>query len=195
MAGQGHKKAFAEKAHNKRASKYEDWAALHLDQITEWAAEGLSLPDMARAMHVKPATVRAWYKRHAEFRLAVIDGRDEAIDEIESSLIKRAKGYDVDQVEKTEFADPDGNPTQIITKTITKHQPGDVKAVEFFLKNRDKERWANTVDVNITGGVLMVPQGDVSDWAQSVSKQQEELAESAEERAKEILGDDETEDE
>ena len=188
MAGKGHQKAHATKS--RKITKYGDWARANLDIVSEWAAEGLTLSQMAHAMKVHPQTVRKWFDKHAEFRLAITDGRRLACQDVESSLIRRAMGYDTDQVEETEITNAEGEIVQTIRKKTVKHVPPDVKAAEFFLKNQDPERWSKSSnDVNVTGGVLLIPQKPDADWAESVKQHQQQLQQNADAKIAEVLSD------
>jgi hypothetical protein len=170
-------------------SKYYDYAFHHLDEIRAWSMEGMKLSEMARALEVGAATINSWIEKHVEFKLAIREGRERAKHDVEGALIRRALGYDLKNVETTTVTDGEGNVVQRVEKQNTKHIPADVRAMEFFLKNRDSERWnKSSNDVNISGGVLLVPTTDNDDWSEMVRKQQETLAKSAEKTVKEVIG-------
>lgn len=79
-------------------------------------------------------------------RLNVIKEKQELekLKKVEHSLYERAIGYKTK--EKKEILDADGNLQQ--TQITTKHIPGDVKAQQFYLTNRDPERWQTTPEEN-----------------------------------------------
>jgi hypothetical protein len=66
------------------------------------------------------------------FKTALTRGEDYALEEVEESLKSRALGYDY--VEET-FDDMRG------MKTVTKHVPGDVKAMMFILTNKKPDEY------------------------------------------------------
>jgi len=184
--GQGHKKAHAQK-NARKGGMYQEKVANQLDMVSDLAASGLSINEIAKTLGVATTTVRAWMAKHIDFRLAITDGRTKACHDIEGALIKRAMGYEADQVEKTEITNADGEVTQVIEKTVTKHIPPDMKAAEFFLKNRDMKRWnKGSNDTNVTGGVLLIPHGDTNAWSDSVKEQQQALIDKADRKVAEI---------
>ncbi len=65
---------------------------------------------------------------------------------VEGTLLKRAYGYEVEEVtrEKVEVSkNKNGTPhfKTIVSKRVTKHIPGDVVAMIFWLKNRKPADW------------------------------------------------------
>jgi len=60
---------------------------------------------------------------------------------VEQALFRRALGYEAKEVKKVL-----GKPVEVHTKRINP----DVAACIFWLKNRDPERWKETVDVRLT---------------------------------------------
>ena len=171
---------------------YYDWAFDNLDKIRQWAAEGAKISDIVKGCGTNRTTFAEWRRRHPELDLALKEGRDSSNHDVECALLKKALGYERDEVETTTVTDGSG---QVVTRTErkkTKHVEPDVRAIEFFLGNRERERWGkSTNDVNLTGGVLLVPDNSGNDWAQMVKEQQEKLAKAAQDAAEEVLnGDD-----
>jgi hypothetical protein len=103
---------------------------------------------------------RKWKRKHEDFTLAIIRGRDEFDGmKVENALLKRALGYNYTEKQtKTTMLkgrDKDKNITVYVpaveTTIIEKEMPADIKAIMFWLTNRNKERWqmVTTVNANI----------------------------------------------
>ncbi|MFK5948808.1 MAG: hypothetical protein QM500_08590, partial [Methylococcales bacterium] len=92
---------------------------------------------------VDEATINRWKDKYPEFCESLKRGKDEADAVIAQSLFHRAKGY---SHKDTKFATHEG----VITdeKEYTKHHPPDTTAAIFWLKNRQKEAWRDSKDIN-----------------------------------------------
>ncbi|MBC8442010.1 MAG: hypothetical protein H8D87_20270 [Deltaproteobacteria bacterium] len=106
---------------------------------------------LANLFRVSKSLINNWKKDHPEFLAAIKAGKDTYDTEnVETSLLKRALGYSYEETIKE--LDEDGE--MEITKKIKKHMAGDVKAQQFWLRNRNRERWPDTKnldgDLNVT---------------------------------------------
>lgn len=116
--------------------------------------------ELADALCVSMSTVQEWKKKYAEFRDAIILGKDEFDSEkIEASLRKRALGYEYDKktIKQTyiyqKVAGPDGKPVKIKVPaeevTLERmHVVPDSVAIIFFLKNRAPKRWQDVKKID-----------------------------------------------
>lgn len=120
--------------------KYEEWLKPeNLLKITNWAANGCTLDEIAHNMGVHRATLQRWMADHNDIRDAVKDGRAMAIEAVENALFRRASGQCVVR-ETTEVTTPDG---EVQTRVVTKELPPDTGALVFFLKNRMPEKYSD----------------------------------------------------
>jgi len=105
---------------------------------------------LARLFGVKQSTISNWKNAHPKFLEAVRTGRETYDTQcVEASLLKRALGYR--NVEAYREPDP-ANPDKLkIVKTVTKNVIPDVGAQKFWLRNRNRERWPDTqnIDTNV----------------------------------------------
>ena len=96
--------------------------------------------DLAALFGVSVMTIHNWIKKHEEFGEAVKTGKDIADENVERSLYHRAVGYEME--EEKVFCNSEG----LVTKaSIIKRFAPNVTAAIFWLKNRQRDRWA---DVN-----------------------------------------------
>lgn len=119
---------------------------------------GCNRNELAIALGVPKKTIDYWRRRHLNFCRAIIRGMQHWDSlEIEGRALKdRAIGYNYEEI-KTEEVEVDGVDTEGITvklpaKRITKtlkHIPADVKAIKFWLSNREKSRWASEERVHL----------------------------------------------
>jgi len=117
---------------------------------------GFTAEQLGKVFGVSKRTVEDWALNHAEFKQAVVSGRDEFDGQkVEQALLKRALGYTFKEVTRKKthliYKADSGKvsvPAVEITETI-KEIPADVKAIMFWLTNRERERWKMIVSANL----------------------------------------------
>ena len=119
------------------------------------AAAGATQGVIAARLGVEPSTVTNWKKEYPEFEEALRTGRElhiemQQVRKVESALYKRARGYEI--VEEHTEPDPDNPEQQRVSRRVTKHIPGDVRAQQFFLINRSPEKWKQRQEVTGADG-------------------------------------------
>ena len=113
--------------------KYAQW--LDKDKLTllqGWARDGLVDEQIAHNMGISCATLYDWKNRFPEICEALKKGKEVVDIEVENALLKRALGYDYDEV-----ITEDGRET----RRVRKHMAPDVTALIYWLKNRRPEAW------------------------------------------------------
>ena len=79
--------------------KYQDWLTEEgLAKIERWKRHGLTNEQIAANMGICEATFYKWQEEHKEFSEAIKKGLEVIVCELENALIKRAKGYDVEEI-------------------------------------------------------------------------------------------------
>lgn len=117
--------------------KYQEWLTPDgLLQLEGWAREGLTDELVAKKIGINPATLYKWIDKHGEIGEALKRGKAPVDFEVENALLKRAKGYDYEEVITEVYGDGKKH-----VKKIKRHVPPDVGAIAFWLKNRKPERW------------------------------------------------------
>ena len=121
--------------------KYQRW--LEPDGLTlleGWARDGLTDEQLAGKMGINPATLYDWKNKYPKISESLKKGKEVVDIEVENALLKRALGYDYEEV-KTETENG------VVTKvtTITKQVVPDVTAQIFWLKNRRPDKWRDKV--------------------------------------------------
>lgn len=136
-----------------RKGKYEYWISPDgLLLIEGWARDGLSKEQIARNIGCSRDTLNEWEKKFPDISDALKKGREVVIREVENALIKRAKGYDIEETtEELRFNRGTGQSELIVTKRIKKHVAPDTGAAAFVLKNYAPDKWRDRKDVAISG--------------------------------------------
>lgn len=107
-----------------------------LAQIQLWAEQGLSYSEIARNMGISRNLLLNWRNAHFEINEAIEAGYDFVHGKVEAALIKKAMGYTIEET----VIDAKGN-EHVIQKYI---QP-DIKAIQYYLNNRCKDRWSGNI--------------------------------------------------
>lgn len=131
----------------------EQWSKQQsLDKITEWAANGLSVQQMANNISITRTTLYDWMNKNTNISNAIKKGREQSDEEVENALFKRATGYSY-----REITEEDKGGNMQVTKIITKHMPAEVGAMVFWLKNRKPNEWRDKQGIAFEGDVENVP--------------------------------------
>ena len=129
------------------AGKYEKWLeADGLKKLEGWARDGLTDEQIAHNIGIARKTLIEWKQRFGDIGDALKKGKEVVDIEVENALLKRALGYDYEEV-KTETENG------VVTKvtTITKQVVPDVTAQIFWLKNRRPDRWRDKQQIEHSG--------------------------------------------
>lgn len=118
--------------------KYAEWLKPDGLLLLEcWAREGLTDEQIAANVGLKsPQTLYNWRNRFPQLDAAIRKGKAPVDFEVENALLKRALGYDWEEV--TTEIDSSGKKH---VRKVTRHMPPDVGAICFWLKNRKPKKW------------------------------------------------------
>ena len=109
--------------------------------VEKWARDGLTEEQIYKNLGISKNTMNNYKNSHDDFLKALKKGREVLITEVENALIKRALGFQYEEIE-TYIKEVAGTKTQMIKK-ISRYCPPDVGACCFVLKNRDKDNWCD----------------------------------------------------
>ncbi len=130
--------------------KYESNVLPRLDEIEAWARDGVSDEDIARNLAVAYSTFRRYKETHQALSAALARGKDYVDNVIvTNAYLRRITGYDTTETrrEYVYVQDPGGGePVRMLSKETeqVRHIPGDPRAAEFWLVNRQKLKWRRT---------------------------------------------------
>lgn len=124
-----------------RPGKYEEWLQPEkLDQITNWAANGLNNEQIAESMGINVSTLYDWQSKFNELSEALKSGRKLSVQAIENQFFKNAYGMLEETIEIIEEDQVFTNGKWVATKRhvrkTTKKIPPNTAAQIFYLKNK-----------------------------------------------------------
>lgn len=120
-----------------KRNAYERWLApSQLERISNWAAKGCTMAELARNMGVSQSTLYKWQSQHKAIADAIEDGRMLGVEAVENSLFRQAVGevYEEQTITEKQVM-PDGTERVHVRKVKTKKAPSASAAI-FYLKNR-----------------------------------------------------------
>ena len=146
-----------------RRGKYEDWLTEDgLLKVQGWARDGLSNEQIAHNIGINKDTLYEWQKRFSDFSDALKKGKEVVDREVENAMLKRALGYEYDEVTQEPVTDKDTGITEMrVTKVVTKQIVPDVTAQIFWLKNRKPAEYRDKHDVEFKGELPVVLRDDI----------------------------------
>lgn len=130
-------------------AKYKEWLTKEgLIKIEGWARDGLTDEQIAHNMDISRSTLNDWKKKYSDISDTLKRGKEVVDRQVENALLKRALGYEFDEVTKelTETG-------LIVTKKVTKQQAPDTTAAIFWLKNRKPNEWRDKRETQISGDI------------------------------------------
>lgn len=143
-----------------RPSKYESHVKPKLLLIEAWARDGLVDDQIANNLGIGVATLYEYKNKYPEFAEALKNGKDDVDVIVENSLLKRAVGFEYEEVTREPLYNPvtgepilgdDGEPKIVVTKVIRKMVNPDTTAQIFWLKNRRPKQWRDKQDIEHSG--------------------------------------------
>ena len=133
--------------------KYHNWITDEgLLKIEGWARDGLTDEQISHNIGIHPSTLYEWQKKHPEISEALKKGKEVIDRQVENALLKRALGYEYEEVKQIIEKDEKGKDRKRIEKTVKKVIP-DVTAQIFWLKNRKPNEWKDRRDVSVDGTI------------------------------------------
>lgn len=122
-----------------RKSKYESDIKSRFDEIESWCSIGASEKEIIKLLGISKDTFYSYKRKYAEFSDLLKRARKKPVMEIKAALLKRATGYQYEEIEQIE--DSDGKWRR---RTVKKTAPPDPASALILLKHWDKDGgWTN----------------------------------------------------
>ncbi|NNU85333.1 helix-turn-helix domain-containing protein [Geobacillus sp. BMUD] len=113
--------------------KYDEWLTEEgLMLIEGWARDGLTDEQISQNMGINPSTLYDWKKKHPKISEALKRGKEVVDRQVENALLKRALGYEYDEITYENGKE---------VKRVRKQVKPDTTAQIFWLKNRKPHEW------------------------------------------------------
>lgn len=125
-----------------RPSKYQPEYA---EQARKLCLLGSTDADLASFFEVCEATINNWKHDHPEFLESIKKGKIQADSDVADRLYQRAMGYEHPEVDIRVIDH------EVVMTPITKIYAPDPTAAIFWLKNRQKAKWRDRIEQEITG--------------------------------------------
>ena len=113
-----------------------------LTLVEGWCRNGLTDAQIAKNLGVAYSTFREYKKKYSALSAVLKKGKEVIDIEVENALLKRALGYEYEEVKTYIEEDKEGNKKKRIEKT-KKLLPADTTALIFWLKNRKPKAWSD----------------------------------------------------
>jgi len=118
-----------------------------LAQIANWYRNGAIDKDVAHKLHIGLTTFYKIRNQSLEFRETITENKNIADDQVESSLYKRALGFEYEEITQEVRTNNNGSATPTLIRKTKKIMPGDTTAQIFWLKNRRPEKWRDKQEI------------------------------------------------
>lgn len=138
----------------RRPTKYKPEYA---EQARKLCLLGATDAEMADFFNVTETTINNWKNDFPEFFESIKKGKLLADANVADRLYQRAMGYEAPDVD---IRVVDG---QIIETPLTKYYPPDTPAAIFWLKNRQKAKWRDKVENEVSGSISVQADVKLSD--------------------------------
>lgn len=125
-----------------RPSKYQPEYA---EQARKLCLLGSTDKELADFFEVAESTLNLWKLEHAEFSESIKRGKSQADADVADRLYQRAMGYEHPEVDIRVIDH------EVVMTPITKIYAPDPTAAIFWLKNRQKAKWRDRIEQEITG--------------------------------------------
>ena len=136
-----------------RKGKYHDWITEEgLLKIEGWARDGLTDEQIAHNIDIHPSTLYEWQKKYPDISEALKRGKEVIDRQVENALLKRALGYEYEEVKQIIEKDDKGKDRKRIEKTVKQVIP-DTTAQIFWLKNRKPAEWRDKQNLEVEGNL------------------------------------------
>jgi hypothetical protein len=129
-----------------RPSKFNDKIQ---DKIKLLALKGFTDKEISQVLEITEQTLNNWKISHPDFFEVLNDWKATADAEIERSLYERAHGYSCPETKPQWVQDENGGHWEYAE--MIKHYPPDPTSMIFWLKNRQRDKWRDKHEVNVTG--------------------------------------------
>ncbi len=155
--------------------KYHDWITEEgLLKIEGWARDGLTDEQISHNIGIHPSTLYEWQKKYPDIAESLKRGKEVVDRQVENALLKRALGYEYEEVKQIVEKDEMGKDRKRVEK-IKKVALPDTTAQIFWLKNRKPEQWRDKHNIDHSG--TMEVKSDEAEKYEKLIKEDEEARE------------------
>ncbi|EBX0664796.1 terminase [Salmonella enterica subsp. enterica serovar Hadar] len=125
-----------------RPTKYQE---AYAEQARKLCLLGYTDSELADFFEVSESTINKWKLDYPEFSESIKKGKAVADAEVSDRLYQRAMGFVAPDIDIRVIEN------RIVETPLEKYYPPDTTAAIFWLKNRQKDKWRDKVDHELTG--------------------------------------------
>jgi hypothetical protein len=125
----------------------------HPLMIWSLCTEDKTESEIAEALGISMGLLSQWKVDYPPVLEAIKDGKTGTNVKIERKLIERAMGYDYREKKIIQELDFRGNLVPVRMEIIEKHEPPNMGAIAFWLKNRRRDKWRDKWEIEHSGTV------------------------------------------
>lgn len=129
----------------------------YMEEFNEQARKlcllGATDKELADFFDIAESTLNNWKIAHPEFLESIRAGKDAADSNVADRLYQRAMGFEHDSEEIKVVSDGNGAGSSIERVPIRKIYPPDTAAAIFWLKNRQRSKWKDKTETELSGGL------------------------------------------
>ncbi|HGM4636855.1 TPA: terminase [Serratia marcescens] len=125
-----------------RPTKYQE---AYAEQARKLCLLGYTDAELADFFEVSEATINNWKLEHPKFLESIKKGKAIADGDVTDRLYQRAMGFVAPDVDIRVIDN------KIVETALDKYYPPDTAAAIFWLKNRQKDKWRDKHDHEVTG--------------------------------------------
>jgi hypothetical protein len=125
----------------------------HPLMIWSLCTEDKTDPEIAEALGISAGLLSQWKANYPEVLEAIKDGKHFTNAQVEKKLIERALGYDYKERQVTKELNLRGQLVETKVVITEKHEPANMGAIAFWLKNRRRDKWKDKWEVEHSGNV------------------------------------------
>ena len=135
--------------------KYHEWITEEgLLKIEGWARDGLTDEQIAHNIGIRRETLYVWKNKYPNISNALKNGKEVIDRQVENALLKRALGYEYEEVKQIIEKDEKGKDRKRVEKTVKQVIP-DTTAQIFWLKNRKPKEWRDRKNIDMESNVTV----------------------------------------
>lgn len=150
-----------------------------LNLIEAWCRDGNTEKTICEKLGISEQTLNEYKKVHSELVESLKRGKEVIDVQVENALLKRALGYEYDEITQEPLYNnegfkiiKDGKPVINVTKIVRKQVVPDTTAQIFWLKNRKIKEWRDKQDIEHSGKMTL----DINDMSKLSDEELRRLA-------------------
>ncbi len=132
-----------------RAGRPSKWNPAFVKQVEKLALLGATSEEIAEFFEVHIDTIYEWMKLYPKFSEAIKRGKTMADTNVADRLYQKAMGFEHDSEEIKTVSTGNGK-SQIVRVPVRKIYPPDTVAAIFWLKNRQRGKWQDRIEQDLT---------------------------------------------